>query len=112
VFIEEKNLSVLALHMGIREDLQNKQIEKIVVFVEEQEDAGRKVVVMGDFNFDGEVFNLSASNSEATVPDVDEIKLFEFEAWDNIFYKGFELKKSGVLSGLSDHKIVWADFEL
>jgi endonuclease/exonuclease/phosphatase family metal-dependent hydrolase len=121
VFVEEKNLTILALHMGLGKELQSKQIKKISEFVIDQGSKKRRVVVMGDFNLDEEALgefhefaklNLSVANSKGTAPNIEEIKPFEFEAWDNVFYKGFKLNNSGVLSGLSDHKLVWADFEL
>lgn len=120
VFVEEKNLSILALHLGRDRELQEKQVEKISLFVREQSKKKRKVVLMGDFNLevnelvgfeDFKSLNLSVVNYKDTAPNIDEVKLFYFEGWDNIFYKGsLKLKNSGIVDGLSDHKVVWADF--
>jgi endonuclease/exonuclease/phosphatase family metal-dependent hydrolase len=120
VYVGEKNLTILSLHLGLDKELQEKQIKRISDFMGEQIKKKRKVVLMGDFNIDYnqlDVFdsfsklNLSHANSAGTAPEIDEIKLFEFEAWDNIFYRGLNFVGSGTFKGISDHRGVWADFQ-
>jgi endonuclease/exonuclease/phosphatase family metal-dependent hydrolase len=121
VYVKEFNLSILAVHLARDEELQKKQVKAISVFVKNQSDLKRKVVVMGDFNLNVEELmsyeqfsdlNLAPANGLGTAPEIDEIKMFEFQAWDNIFYKGLNLNRSGRFRVLSDHLGVWADFKL
>jgi endonuclease/exonuclease/phosphatase family metal-dependent hydrolase len=121
VYVKEKNLTILSLHLGLSKELQGKQVEKISVFISEQIKNKRKVVLMGDFNMDFNELalfnnfsklNLSHANNAGTAPEIDEIKPFEFEIWDNIFYKNLRFVSSGTFKGVSDHRGVWADFRL
>ena len=119
VYIKKKNLSILAVHLGLDSELLLKQLKAVSGFVEDQKKKKRKVILMGDFNLEEQELdknkgfknlNLTGANKKDTSPDIDIIKRFNFKSVDNIFYdSSFKLKKSGVVDGYSDHRLVWAD---
>ena len=121
IYFSEKNLTIIGIHLGLLDKYSSQQIIQITSFIEEQKNLKRKVVFMGDFNMNQEKLNsigdfeklgLKSANKKATTPDIFEIKLFKFEAYDNIFFTDdLKLKKSDTLEGYSDHRLVWADLE-
>lgn len=50
VFLKEKNLVVIGLHLSINYKKQAEALNLLTDFVREQGKQGRKVVIMGDFN--------------------------------------------------------------
>ncbi len=121
IYFKEKNLTVIGIHFGLLDKYSSKQIVEIALFIEEQKNLKRKVVLVGDFNMNSEELNsfsdfeelgLKNANMKGTTPDIFEIKLFKFEAYDNIFFTDdLKLKKSDTVKGYSDHRLVWADLE-
>ena len=117
--LKNKNLSILAVHLGLRKELIKKQLKTISKFVHEEKKKNNDIILMGDFNLDEkkmesdsifEELNLTEANDEKTSPNINFIKFFDFENVDNIFYcNSFKIEESEVLDGYSDHKLVWAD---
>jgi len=122
VYLPEKNLTVLGVHLGLRNRLSRKQVEQLSDFVENQRNLERRVVLMGDFNMNEKELNqipafshlnLSGVNSTGTSPNVFGLRTFKFDCVDNIFYsQPSSLITSGTFEGYSDHKGVWADLEI
>ncbi len=110
IFIKEKNLTVLAVHLGLKEKLFNDQIEAIYEFINEQESKNRRIILMGDFNKKSLRLNLLPSTKEKTCPN---IKMLPKKSVDNIYFsKEIKLKHSETFNAYSDHKGVLADLKI
>ena len=106
-------LSVLALHLGIKKELREKQLR----FIEKDIKKRENMIVMGDFNscseevvdyFNG--FNL-VSDKVKTCNLTPVMRFFHFEDDDHIFVRGLKKKRIGFLEGRSDHRLIYVDLE-
>jgi len=113
IYIREKNLVVIGVHLGQNEELASQEIKEITSFIKEQQKKEREVILVGDFNReekelnkypDFKKLNLVGANRKKTCPNIEEIKLFDF--------KSIEREKSCVVEGYSDHLLVWADLRV
>lgn len=121
VYFKEKNLTLLGVHLGIRENLIEKQLKEISLFLKKEKEKGRKIILMGDFNMEekelkeNRYFNelgLKGANKENTCSNTNLIKILYSKVSDNIFYdSSFKKINSGVSEGYSDHKLVWANLK-
>jgi len=122
IYIKDKNLTILGVHLGIKEELSKEEIDEISNFLKNQENKGRKILLMGDFNRveksmdkypEFKELNLTGTNRRGTYPNIEEIKLIDFKAIDNIFHdRSIVREKSCIVEGYSNHLLVWADLKV
>jgi len=122
IYIKDKNLVIIGVHLGQNEELAGQEITEIASFIKEQQKKEREVLLVGDFNREEKELNkypdfknlsLVGANRKKTCPNIKETKLFYFESVDNIYHnKSVEREKSCVVEGYSDHLLVWADLKI
>ena len=110
------DIHVIQVHLpfpqGKTKSTFDDQLKYISEIAQDVHSRGEKCIVMGDFNLPyralGGLSNLSElSPDKPTCPMTNRISFFQQNV-DHILGSGFELSDNGIITGKSDHAMVWA----
>ncbi len=111
IFVEEKNLMIIGLHLSIKKVLQNEQLGDLINFLEKHKE--KQFIIAGDFNTScselskkSEWFRKILSDPQLLTCPYYKIP-FNIKMptdLDHIFYSsGFKISSSKTIQGTSDH---------
>jgi endonuclease/exonuclease/phosphatase family metal-dependent hydrolase len=113
VYIPKFKTTFLCAHLA----LQGKKffMEQINSISKTVKNIRGNVVLVGDFNKEGRKLReyfpdlILVSGEEKSCSTTAILRLFYNKDIDHVFARGFRKKRSGVISGNSDHKLVWTE---
>ncbi len=119
--VPEKKISIFAIHAGLNPRMRKKQIEYLETEVNKEQNAGRKIIILGDFNASLKEINrvspVLAGFQGTSLPTNCYLiynwlkKIFADDIDHVLCSKEFMLKDANIYKDMSDHRLLLCNLE-
>jgi endonuclease/exonuclease/phosphatase family metal-dependent hydrolase len=114
LYIPDYNLAVLGVHIAFTGGVRQREMDEVEAWIQAQKKLGRKMLVVGDFNYQRAELNKRipslAPFHETVRPTCPSFGTIFQKCLDHIFYdNNFIEENSGAERVISDHKLVWSE---